>query len=126
MQRKGVAWRCVLRQRRIPGDSLGRADQVQPGGCQGGHVQRLAYVARGIGSICVLMKKGAASGKIEQRHTSQQCQPVAQGLSSENSFLRTHWSTLHCSSLDGRKKTLVAKLSSNPLNGLLDRATIPA
>ncbi len=89
-------------------------------------MQRLAYVARGIGSICVLVKKGAARGKIEERSASQQRQPVAQGLSSENSFLRAHWSTLHRNTLDGRKKTLVAKLSYNPLNGLLDPATIPA
>jgi len=74
----------------------------------------------------VLVKKGAARGKIEQRRTSQQRQPVTQSLSSENSFLGTHRSTLHRNTLDGRKQALVANMSSNPLNGLLDPATIPA
>jgi hypothetical protein len=108
MQRKRIARCRVLRQRRIPGDSLGRADQVQPGGCQGGHVQRLAYVARGIGSICVLVKKGAARGKIEQRSASQQRHEAASSVSPETGYPQVHKPTLQLSTLDVRLSALVA------------------
>ncbi len=67
MQRKGIAWRCVLRQRTIPGYDLRLADEVQPGSRQRGHVQRLADMARGIGPIRMLVEERAARCKIEQR-----------------------------------------------------------
>src|SRR5260370_9251790 len=41
-QGKRIAWRRMLRHRRIPGDGLRRAGEVQPSGCQRGHVQCLA------------------------------------------------------------------------------------
>lgn len=64
MQRKGIAWRCVLCQRRIPSDDLRSPDQIKPRGRQRGHVQRLADMAGGIGTIRMLVEKGAARRKI--------------------------------------------------------------
>ena len=94
MQREGIAWRGVLRQRRIPGDDLRRADEVQPGSRQRRHVQRLAHVAGSIGPIRVLVEKGAARGEKKQRGASQQRQRAAHNGSPENAFLRIHLSTL--------------------------------
>ena len=90
MQRKGIAWRCVLRQRRIPSDDLRRADEVKPGGRQRGHVQRLAHMAGGIRPIGMFVEERAARGKIEKRGASQQRQRAAHSGSPENSFLRIH------------------------------------
>jgi hypothetical protein len=64
MQRKGIAWRRVLWQRRIPGDDLRSPDQIKPRGRQRRHVQRLADMAGGIGPIRMLVEEGAARRKI--------------------------------------------------------------
>jgi len=123
MQRKGIAWRCVLRQRTIPGYDLRLADEVQPGSRQRGHVQRLADMARGIGPIRMLVEERAARCKIEQRSASQQRQRAVHNSSPENHFLRIHLSTLHLSTLDARTNGLVA--NKTPLTGIgfLDLAT---
>src|SRR5882762_3357217 len=92
MQRKGIAWRCVLRQRRIPGDDLRRAGEVQPGSRQRGHMQRLADMAGGIGPIRMMVEERPACGKIKQRDASQQRERAAHSSTSENSFLRIHLS----------------------------------
>src|ERR1700736_4350055 len=109
MQRKGIARRCMLRQRRKPGDDLRPADKIQPGRRQGGHVQRLADMAGGVGPIRMLVEERAARGKIKQRDASQQCQRAAHSSSFENSSLRIHLSTLYLSTFDVRKPRLVAK-----------------
>ena len=63
MQGKGIAWRRVLRQRRIPGDDLRRAGEIKPGGRQRRHVQRLADMAGGIRPIRMLVEERAARRK---------------------------------------------------------------
>src|SRR5713226_2988210 len=114
MQRKGMAWRYVLRQRRIPSDHLRRADQVQPGSRQRRHVQRLANMAGVLRPIRMLVEERTARRKIEQRGASQQRQRAARNRSPENPFLRIHLSTLYLSTLDARTNRLVA--NKTPLN----------
>src|SRR6266849_5146230 len=126
MQREGIAWRCVLGQRRIPGDNLRRADKVKPGSRQRRHVQRLAHMAGGIGPLRMLVEEGAAHGKIKQRGASQQRQRAARNRSAENGFLRIHRSTLYLSTLDGRTSGIVANKAPAELNGFLDPATFAA
>ena len=94
MQREGIAWRCVLRQRSIPGDDLGRADEVQPRGRQRRHVQRLAHMAGGIGPIRMFVEERAARRKIQQRRKGQQRQSAVHASSSENGSTRVHRATL--------------------------------
>ena len=108
MKGEGIAWRCVLRQRRIPGDDLRRADQVKPRGRQRRHVQRLADMAGVLGSIRMLVEQRSARRKIEQRSASQQRQRAARSHLPENRFLRMHLSTLYLSILDVRAGGLVA------------------
>jgi len=62
----------MLRQRRMPSDKFGRAAQVQPGRCQDRHMQHLADMAGGIGTVRVLVEERAARGKIEQRSARQE------------------------------------------------------
>src|SRR5260370_16667207 len=90
MQRKGIAWGCVLRQRRIPGNDLRRADKVKPGSRQRRHVQRLADVAGGIGPILMFVEERAPRRKIEQRGASQQRQRVAPNPSPQNGYPPFH------------------------------------
>src|SRR5260370_15691468 len=85
MQRKGIAWRCVLRQRTIPGYDLRLADEVQPGSRQRGHVQRLADMAGVLRPIRMMVEEPTARDKIEQRGASQQRQPAADNCSPESS-----------------------------------------
>ena len=101
MQRKGIAWRCVLRQRRIPGDDLRRADEVQPGGRQRGHVQRLADMAGVLRPIRMLVEERTARRKEQQGSAGHQRHRAAHSGSSENRFLQMHLSTLYLSTLDG-------------------------
>jgi hypothetical protein len=126
MQREGIAWRYVLRQRRIPGDDLRPADEVQPGSRQRRHVQRLANMACRVWSIVVLVKDRSARSKIKQRGASQQCQRAAHNRSSEFAFLKKHLSTLYRSTLDARTSRLVANKAPQEGNGFLDPATILA
>src|SRR5216684_4254839 len=108
MQRKGIAWRCVLRQRRKPRDHLRRADEIQPGSRQRRHVQRLADMASVLRSIRMLVEERAARDKIEQCGASQQRQRAARSPSPENCFLQIHLSTLYLTTLDGPMCNLVA------------------
>src|SRR5260370_28101664 len=64
MQREEIAWRHVLRQRRIPGDDLRCAAEVQPCSRQRRHVQRLADMARGIPPPCMLVVKRSGPPEI--------------------------------------------------------------
>ncbi|PYM05564.1 MAG: hypothetical protein DMF15_15490 [Verrucomicrobia bacterium] len=70
MQRKGIAGRYVLGQRRIPGDDLKRAVKAYPGSRQGRHVQRLANMARRVWPIRMLVKEAAARRKKDQSSAS--------------------------------------------------------
>jgi hypothetical protein len=109
MQSKGIAWRYVLRQRRIPGDDLKRADETKPRGCERRHVQRLADMARGIRAICVLMEKRRASGEIEQHRAAKHRQRAADRRSAENGCRQTHQATIQRTTLDGSRTDSVAK-----------------
>ncbi len=126
IERKRISWRRVLRQRGIPGDDLRRADEVEPGSCQRGQVQRLANVASRIGPVRVLVEERTARGKKEQRGTGQHRQRAAYNCSPENGFLRLHLSTLYCSTLDSGLSGLVAGSVTSEVNGLLDPATFLA
>jgi hypothetical protein len=77
MQRKRIARSCVLRERKIPGDKLRRADEVEGRSRQRRHVQRLTNMAGGIGAFRVFVKETAARGKVQQRSASQQRQRAA-------------------------------------------------
>ena len=116
----------MLWERRIPGDDLRRADEIQPRGRQQRHVQRLADMAGGIRPIRMLVEQSAARGKKEQRGASQQRQRAAHEHSSEDGPLRLHQATLQLSTLDGRTSRLVANKAPKEVNGLLDPATIRA
>jgi hypothetical protein len=110
MQGEGIARRSVLRQRRISGDDLRRADDVKARSHQRRHVQCLADVAGRIGPIRMLVEECAARRKIEQRSTSQHRQSAVYSRPSENRSPRMHRVTLHLSTLDGRATRLVAAL----------------
>jgi hypothetical protein len=71
MQRNGIRWNCVFRERRMPRHLLRFRNQVQARSCQSGHVQRLANVASRLRPIGVVMEKRTARGKVEQRHATQ-------------------------------------------------------
>jgi len=70
MQREGIAWRCVLRQPGIPGDDLRPAGEINPGGCQRRHVQRLAEMAGIVWPLSMPMWQRRAKGKVQQGATS--------------------------------------------------------
>ena len=70
MQGKGIAWRRVLRRRRIPGDNLRCAAEVQAGGRQRGHVQRLADMAGIVGTLGMPVGQSGAKRKVQQRAAS--------------------------------------------------------
>jgi len=70
MQREGIAWRRVLRQRCIPGDDLRRADEIEPGSRQRRHVQRLADMAGIVGALGVPMGQRRAKREVQQSATS--------------------------------------------------------
>jgi hypothetical protein len=126
MQRKGIAWRCVLRQRTIPGYDLRLADEIQTRSRQRRHVQRLADMAGSVGPIRMLVEERTARSEIEQRGASQQRQRAAHSHSPENSFLRIHLSTLYLSTLDAQANRLVANKTPQTVNGFLDPTTILA
>ena len=112
MQRKRIARRCVLRQRRIPDNDLRRAGEVQPGSFQRGHVQRLTDMAGGVGPIRMLVEERAARGKIQQRGASQQRQSAAHNRSPENGYPPVHKRHFELSTLDEWKSQLVANRHS--------------
>ncbi len=71
MQRKGIEWRDLVRQRGVPGDLPRFGDQIQGRSRQRRHVQRLAYMAGGLRPTGVRVDVGAAGGEIQQRNTAQ-------------------------------------------------------
>ena len=84
MQRKWIAWRNVLRERKIARDELRCANKIQTRRGQGRHVQRLANVTSGVGTIRVMVQERAARGKVQQRGKSQQRQCPGETRSSED------------------------------------------
>ena len=70
MKGKGIARRCVLRERRIPGNDLRRADEIEPCSCQRGHVQRLADMAGIVGALGVSVGERRANREVQQRAAS--------------------------------------------------------
>lgn len=94
MQCKWIAWSIVLRQRRKAGDELRRANKIRAGLGQRRHMQRLANVASGVGTIRVMVKERAARAKVQQRHKGQQRQCASQTRSSEDASRGMHLATL--------------------------------
>jgi hypothetical protein len=68
-------------------------DQIKWRSRQRRHVERLAYMAGGIGPIGMPVENGAAYGKIQQRGTTEQRQPSARHRSSEHQFMHIHLAT---------------------------------
>jgi hypothetical protein len=64
MQRKGIEWRNIVRERSVPGDLPRFRDQIESRGRQRRHVQRLANVASSVRAASVLMDERAASREI--------------------------------------------------------------
>jgi len=84
MQRERIAWRNVLRKRKIAGDELRCTNKIKARRGQGRHVQRLANVASGVGTIRVMVQERAARRKVQQRGKSQQRQCPVEARSSED------------------------------------------
>jgi hypothetical protein len=70
MERKGVRLSDMPRQYRVPGNLLSVGNQVQTGGRQGWHVQRLANVTSRLRPTRVVVEKRAASGQVQQRYAT--------------------------------------------------------
>jgi len=66
MQRKRVTQRASFGKRGMPGDQLGRGDQMQRSRGQHRHVQRLADMAGVFGPPGVLVEQAAARREIQQ------------------------------------------------------------
>jgi hypothetical protein len=80
VQREGIAWRSVLRERSISGDQLGSGNEVERGRGQHGHVQRLADVASSFRAARMMVEQAAARRKIQQNGASQDRQrPMRDG-----------------------------------------------
>jgi hypothetical protein len=90
MERKGIQLGDMPGQHRVPGNLLSVRNQVQAGGCQGGHVQRLANVASRLRPIRMVVEKRAARGKVEQRHATQNCQRAPRTPVPEDRYPRVH------------------------------------
>ena len=71
MQGKRITRRRVQRERGIPGNNLRRADKIERRRRQRRHVQRLANMAGGVGTLRVLVKEAAACGEIQKRGAGQ-------------------------------------------------------
>jgi hypothetical protein len=90
MEGNGIRWDCVFRERRVPRHLLDFGNQVQAGGCQRGHMQRLANVASRLRPIRMVVEKRAARGKVQQRHATQNRQCAPRSPMPENRSLRVH------------------------------------
>lgn len=84
MQRKRIARRSMLRERRITVDQLGRGNEVERSSRQHRHMQGLANVTSVFGTIRVLVEQAAARCKIEQRGASQDRERAAHSDTSED------------------------------------------
>jgi hypothetical protein len=63
----------MLRERSISGDQLGSGNEIKRSRGQRRHVQRLADVAGGFRTPCMLVKQAAARRKIQQNGRRQHC-----------------------------------------------------
>ena len=84
MQGKRITRCRVRRERGIPGNLPRCADEIERRRRQRRHVQRLANMAGGVGTLGVLMKEAAARGEIQQRGAGQYRQRALRRRSSEN------------------------------------------
>jgi hypothetical protein len=71
VQRKRIARRSVLRERRIASDQFGSSDKVESRCGQRRHMQRLANVARGFRTTRVMVEQAPARREIQQNRASQ-------------------------------------------------------
>ena len=66
MQRKGIERRNTVWQVGVPGDLPNFGDQLERGGRQSGHMQRLANVAGSVRASRMLVEIRAAGGEIQE------------------------------------------------------------
>ena len=71
VQRKRIARRSVLRERKISGDQFGCRDEIESCRGQHGHMQRLADVASRIRAIRMLVEEAAARREVQQNGAGQ-------------------------------------------------------
>ena len=71
MQRKGIEWRDLVRQRGVPSDLPRFGDQIQGRGDQCWHVQRLANVAGSVRTTGMLVGKDPARSEIQEGYAAQ-------------------------------------------------------
>ena len=90
MQRNGIRWNCVFRERRMPSNLLCFRNQIQACSRQSGHVQRLADVASRLRPIGMVVEKRAARSKVEQRHAAQDGQRAPRIPMPEDRPVRVH------------------------------------
>jgi len=74
----------------MSGDQLRSGNEVQRSRGQHRHVQRLADVAGGFGTTCMMVKQAAARCKIQQNGASQDRQRSASDCPSEDSPTQLH------------------------------------
>jgi len=125
MQRKRIARRSMLRERRISCDQLGDNDEVECRRGQHRHVQRLADVASGLRTIGVLVKQAPARREIQQHGASQHGHRPAHACPSENSPAQLHDLSVSVTPLTRQPAEGVQKVDPYPIT-FLDPATIPS
>jgi len=84
----------MLRQRRISCDQLRGCDEIKSSRGQHGHVQRLADVASGFGTIPMLVEQATAHREIQQngarQHRHRSVHPFSSEDPSEDSLTPLH------------------------------------
>ncbi len=83
MERKGIRWSRVLRERGVPSDLLRLRNQVEGCGRQRRHVQRLANVASRVGVAGVMVERRARD-EVQQRQATQYSQRAPRTFVPEN------------------------------------------
>lgn len=99
MQRKRIARSCVLRERKMPGDELRRADQVKRGRRQRRHVQRLANMASRVRTLGMFVQEAAARREIQKRGASQQRHSSAHSCPSRHDSHQVHHTAIYLSTM---------------------------
>ena len=99
----------MLPERRISCDQFGSGDQIKRGRGQHGHVHRLADVAWGFRTACMMMEETAAPGEIQQHGARKHRQRPLRPHPSEDALTPLHDTPCLPSPLDARISPLVAK-----------------
>jgi len=125
VERKRIARRSLLRERRISCDQFGNSDEVEGRRGQHGRMQRLADVASGFRTIRMLVEQAPARREIQQHGASQHGHRTAYAGPSENSPTQLHGLPVSVTPLTRQAAEWVQKVDPYPIP-LLDPATIPA